>query len=335
MNPEARAQTYRETLDRFDNWIEANREPDGKWREPTSADGYFSIVHYAHEIGRTDWALGALHQVEQRFLDDSGWLIQGPNRAQMMMYVPAWLAWGANELECFELTRTLLDQICSYQCGRSGGVFASDEGKAAGEGVIDFDSTGIATIALARAGRIGPCIRAADFFVELFRAQPDPDEQFYTAWHQPGGLEQGAAETAPTTVLRWPEPSQHLYKVGIVTMALVSAYGATGNREYLEVGTQLHDLAVARTDHLWTNTISHKMCWAATCLHSVTGKPEYMEHACRFADHLVTLQQENGAFHYPDFWPTFPSEDWSGLPNCGCQFALWIARTLARLPAVE
>lgn len=73
------------------------------------------------------------------------------------------------------------------------------------------------------------------------------------------------------------------------------------------------------------------MCWAATCLYSVTGQSGTLEDACRCADHLVSLQQADGTFAYPEIWPTFPPALWERLPNVGAQFALWIARTLALL----
>ncbi|MDP7741714.1 MAG: hypothetical protein QGF67_09755, partial [Lentisphaeria bacterium] len=84
----------------------------------------------------------------------------------------------------------------------------------------------------------------------------------------------------------------------------------------------------------WTNTFSHKMCWAATTLHAVTGEAGYLEHACRFADHIVGLQQPDDAFTYPEIWPSYPPEPWESLANIGPQFALWIVRTLRAVEGV-
>jgi len=330
MNHASRSEAYSAALGRFNAWVEANREPDGRWRGPSEAGGYFSFVAYANEIGRRDWAAAALRCVREDFVNPDGSLQQGPNRAGMLPYVPAWLAWGAHRAEAFELSAGLLDQICAYQCLRSGGFFGSAEARAANNGEIDFDSTTISIIALAQCGRAQAAARAADLLLRMYKEQPALHEGFRTAWCEPDGP-LADDQAGPTSVLRWSEPAQHYYKVGLFTLALCYAYGATGTRQYLDAARQLHDLTVARAADLWTNTISHKMCWAATCLYSTTGEPEYLEHACRFADHLVAVQHQDGPFTYPELWPDFPPDNWELLPNAGAQFALWIARTLSRM----
>ena len=73
------------------------------------------------------------------------------------------------------------------------------------------------------------------------------------------------------------------------------------------------------------------MCWAATVLYAICGEGAYLDHAWRFANHLVSVQQSDWTFHYPELWPKFPPERWDIVPNAGRQFALWIARTLSML----
>jgi len=73
--------------------------------------------------------------------------------------------------------------------------------------------------------------------------------------------------------------------------------------------------------------------WAATTLYRITRKSEYLKHACRFADYLIGLQRDDGAFFYPEFWKSYPPEKGELIPNASGQFALWIARMLGALEA--
>ena len=188
-------------------------------------------------------------------------------------------------------------------------------------------------LAHAAAGRIETCVRGAEFLLNMYRTQPQPDKRFFSGWIVPEGLLTQPDDSARTTVLEWSGPKQHYYKAGLFVVALARAYGATGDGRYLDAAIGLYGDVINRAEDLWTNTISHKMCWAATTLFHITGETDYREHACRFADHLVSVQQGDGAFTYPEFWPTYPPENWEGLPNAGSQFALWIYRALKALEA--
>jgi hypothetical protein len=251
----------------------------------------------------------------------------------MICYVPGWLAWGAFEGESYRMSTSLLDDLQSFQSPGCGGVFPSLKAKEEQRGTIDFDSTTLAGIAFARTGRVSACSRVADFLLRLYDVQPVPEEQLHTAWHEPGGLLKEDPEVPPTASLRWSAPCQHYYKIGLFVLALIHAYGVTGKQEYLKTGASLYGETTKRANDLWSNTLSHKMCWAATTLHSVTAKKHYLEDACRFSDHLVTLQQPDGCFAYPELWEVFPPQSWEVLPNAACQFGLWIGRTLQALIA--
>jgi hypothetical protein len=271
-----------------------------------------------------------MRYVEENFMGPDGTLQQGPNRDGMLPYMPAWLAWGASLTEDFRLASSLLDQILTFR-SPSGGFFGSEYGRKTGKGPIDFDSTTMSTIALAQCGRLGECARSADFLMRLYEEQPEIGTCLCTAWSEPEGLGIVGDEVPPTAILHWSEPSQHYYKIGLFTLALEYAYGATGDARYLDCGVEVYGRTVASAADLFTNTLSHKMCWAATLLHSITRQSKYLEHACRFSDHLVSIQQDDGAFTYPELWPSYPPTPWDLVPNAGGQFGLWIARTLSRL----
>ena len=327
----ARIATYQQTVDRFNQWMVRHLEPAGRWPQASSATAYFSSVAYANYIGRRDVSTSMLRHVQEQYVDEQGRLRQEPERDRMITYVPAWYVPGAFDAEMFDLGTKILDEVLSFQCPRCGGFFAGALEREAGRGLIDLDSTGISIIAAARAGRVEAAVKGADFLLRLCAAQPRQEECFYTVWSEPEGLLTKGEHAPESSVLRWAQPGQYFWKVGLFTATMAHTYGVTGNGAYLDAGVALHRRAVEQSPDLWTNTFSHKMCWSAAMLHHLTGDPSYLDEACRFADHLVTLQQPDGAFHYPELWPAFPPPRWESLPNVGAQFALWIARCLNAL----
>ena len=329
-----RIETYRGSVARFSKWVEDSlSEKGGGWKTRTSAEGYFSLAVYANQIGRSDWTQRILRYVLNRFMSRDGELQQGPKRDRMITYIPAWLAWAAADAEAYELSAGILENISSYQDPRSGGFFAGKKERDNQKGLIEFDGTTMSTIALAGTGRVEQSVRGADYLINMCQVQPEPVKRFFTGWVEPDGLLTQPEETDLKTVLDWAEPRQHYYKAGLLVVALAQVYGATGCRKYLDTAVEIYRTVISRASDLWTNTISHKMCWAATTLFHITRNADYLEHACRFADHLVGVQQPDGAFTYPEAWPSYPPELWELIPNAGAQFALWIFRTLRALEA--
>lgn len=333
---EERIELYRTCLRSFDEYVEKHLDTKSAgWSSPSSADGYFSLIPYANYVGRHDWSLRLLGHVAQCFVSNDIPLQQNDNRDQMISYVPSWLAWGASDAGVFDLSNLWLNYATSFQDHGCGGFFSGVTQRKSQSGPIDFDSTTMTTIALARAGRVQPCVKGGEFILQLCQAQPNPEEQFFTAWSLPVGLLTNSDGEAPTTVLRWADPQQHYYKIGLLVVALAHVYGATDDPKYLQAAVTAYHDTVQRAADLWTNTISHKMCWAATTLFAITRENQYLHHACRFADHLISLQQSDGGFTYPELLPAYPPERWEVIPNIGAQFSLWIARTLKTLEATR
>jgi len=301
---------YRQSLDRFDRWMVANRGKDGLWLESCNADGWFPFAAYMHARGRKDEALFALRHIRSSFVDEDGSLIQGNNRDSIVAYVPSWIAWTAHRVGLYELANLMIKQLMSYQCSNTGGLFASKSPQTKGENRISFDVTAIGAIALAQTGRVESTVRAADYLCDLYDNQSQMDMCFVT---QP-----------PDEQLVWSKKSQYYYKIGMFCLALTQAYGATGNHRYLQVAESLHQQVSNRAEDIWQNTAAHKMAWGAEALYAATGDSIYLDHACRICDHLLSVQQDDGAFHYPELWGSHAAVPMALRANIGCQFALWI-----------
>lgn len=324
MTDEKRLQVYNTCLVRFDQWVDENLADDGCWVQPATCVGYFSIPPYATYMGRFDMASRALRHIHQRYITDDGGVIQSDMRKNMLPYMPAWLLWGAVLGGSLKMVNVLADFIVSYQCPSTGSFFGTNRARDHQKGYVDFDSTAMAVFALACAGRVEPSVRGAEFLVELYEVQSAPERVIYTAWADSGGLVKDDENAAHTLCLS--EPEQHYYKIGLWVMALVRAYSVSGRQRLLDFALAIYRRTVIGAPGLWANTTGHKMAWAASTLYTTTDDPRYLEDACRMADHLATVQQPDGGFHYPEFWPTYPPDPWELQANVGFQFALWIAQ---------
>ncbi len=333
--PASRVTQYSECLNRFNRWIENNLQADGSWAQPCSSGGYFSALAYAQHVGRHDWVEMLLRQLRQRHFDSNGRLVQPePRLKTMAAYVPAWLAWKTFECGAFDLYQKLIAEVVSHQDPSTGACFGDLQTRDAGAGLISFDTTCMAAVSCALTGRKEYAVQAADFLLRLHQSQPDPERSLCLDWDTTRGLALPDASGSDCNELIWDQPRQHYYKIGLYVVGLISAYAVTGREAYLESATCIYALTARFACDLWGNALSHKMAWAATMLHTITGDHAYLEDACQMCDHLVKLQLPEGCFGYPEYWggegrpPT-----WEGYPNIGCQFAWWIARTRDRLLA--
>ena len=268
-----RIEKFTSAIDLHCQWIDRHRNSDGQWKEPSSSAGYFSLVPFANHIGRCDWALAALHLVQERFINGEGLLLQESELDDYIAYVPAWFVWGASKTGNLKFAHQMADFVQSRQCKETGGVFGSMTAGKAGHGAISFDATAMAAVAFARAGRPEASAAVGDFLLRMLEAQPHTDAAFYTDWQQPGGLI--SDEPAANSALQWDQPKQHYYKMGLFVVALLEAYAATADHRYLDAAITGYRMTADRGADLYTNTLSHKMCWAAFRLFALTFDRRY------------------------------------------------------------
>jgi hypothetical protein len=128
------------------------------------------------------------------------------------------------------------------------------------------------------------------------------------------------------------QQTEYLYKIGLLVRAFAFLYCRTGDAAHLSLARAGQQWAVSTSPDVWSNTLGHKLGWSAWTLFTITREKQYLEQACRVVDHLTTLQQPDGAFHYPEFWPPYAQVELESKLNLGCQFATWMAyaRTMLR-----
>jgi len=333
-NPaQTRPSRYDAALSRHAEFLSGHQNPDGSFRgEHVSFGPYMPLPLYGHATGRHELAELTWHSLEARYLRD-GELVQVEARREMMPYTPAWLVMGAALEENVRVRSVMERHLLSFQDRQGGGFFGTVAARAAGRGVIDFDSTAQACGALCLAGNEAAAVKTGRHLRNLVEAQPDPSRRFFAQWDTTRGLiREFDPQKATDHVLVYAEPRQRLYKIGLLARAFALLHAMTGEAAYLELAESHYRRAAATSPDVWTNTLAHKMAWAARTLFGLTGRRSYAEDACRMADHLVSIQQADGGFHYPELWPTYGGAPLEPKLNLSTQFATWIvyARAFAR-----
>jgi hypothetical protein len=329
---EERLKIYSDALRRFAEWFNRFRKSDGSLDAPNlSCPAYMPVPLYAHATGDTDLLHRTLAYIEVRAERDAHFL-RAPGKG-LLPYRMGWIAMGAMLGDHLRLARSLEKQMLPFHHSRTGGFFGTEAAESAGEGEICFDSTANVCAALCVVGNDTAATRAGDFLRRLVEPQLDAGRGLLCGWHSQHGLiAKFDPKAARGYAIDQGRPSQYLYKMGLLVRAFAALYCRTGDAADLDLAKALQQWPVNNAPDVWTNTLGHKLGWSAWTLFTITREELYLEQACRVADHLTTLQQPDGAFHYPEFWPPYAQVEIESKLNLGCQFATWIAyaRTMAR-----
>ena len=327
-----RIRVYSDTLRRFAEWLKGYRKTDGSLDAPDlSCPAYMPVPFYARATGDPDLLHRTLAYIETRARRDPHFLL-APGRG-LLPYRMAWIAMGAMLGDHLRLARFLEQQLLPFQDPSTGGFFGTEADWRAGEGEICFDSTANACAALCFAGNDGAAEKAGGFLRRLVEPQLDTGQRLLCGWHSKHGLiTEFDPKQARVYSLEAGQQAQYLYKLGLLVRAFAFLYCRTGEAADLKLARTFQEWAVTRYPAVWSNTLGHKLSWSAWTLFTITREKQYLEQACRVVDHLTTLQQPDGAFHYPEFWPPYSQVQIEFKINIGCQFATWIAyaRTMLR-----
>jgi hypothetical protein len=269
----------------------------------------------------------SLAYIATRFRDDAETFLH-PANPNLIPYRAAWMILGAHlRGEYLDLSKRLERWMLRFAHRETGALFGTEQARAADVGDLCFDSTCIACSALCASGNIVGADRMGIFLRRLVAAQPEPGRRFLCTWNtQQGGLlTQFDPRQACVHAIEWAQPKQFLYKIGLLVRAFVMLHAQTGDAAYLDLAERLQRSARERSHGVESNTLAHKLAWSGWTLATLTRKAEYARDVCCVADHLTTLQQPDGGFHYPEFWPPYDQVAVELKCNIGLQFATWVA----------
>jgi hypothetical protein len=298
-----RLATYERTLTGFARWLANLQRPDGSLEIGSrTCPAYIPLPVYAHAVGDAPLLMRSLAYIERRCCEDAEAFLH-PANPNLIPYRAAWMILGAHlSGEHLSLSRFLEHWMLRFAHRETSGLFGTEQARAVGVGDLCFDSTTIACSALCASGNVAEAERVGAFLRRLVDAQPEPDRRFLCTWNtQRGGLltEFDAAQ-ARVHAIEWAQPKQYLYKIGLLVRAFAMLHARTGDARHLEIAERFQRTAVERSPEVGSNTLAHKLAWSGWTLAVLTRKPEYAQDVCHVADHLMTLQQPDGGFHYPN-----------------------------------
>jgi len=123
---------------------------------------------------------------------------------------------------------------------------------------------------------------------------------------------------------------QGYFQLGLTIGFLSRLYMATGKKEYLNLAKE-HFEFMDGCEGVYASTLAHKNAWACANLFAATGEGRFLEAAKKVADHLVSVQKEDGRFHAAQHNVKFEDQTLTDNLDTLSQFTTWIAATRAFL----
>ncbi len=286
-------------------WLTAHVDTDGCIGGSRAPGLYFKVPATLALNGRRGTAALVLDWIAGHLLaaDGSLRLPDEVDRSRPVnTYDRGWLAWGAALCERHDLQQALADDLTAYQDRRTGGFWDSAEARASGEGLQGAMTAGMAGLGLLVAGRIEPARGAAQFLLELWDGQADPEAGFdsnrrLTAdWD---GRDAGAppffCERTSRHYVDLSGSAQRPARFGPAMAFLVRLHRLTGDPAHLACARRYADLFLAR-DELYLCVECHKYLWGLAELQQVAPTTEYNDAAEKCAAYLVAAQQADGSW---------------------------------------
>ncbi|SHF00968.1 hypothetical protein [Streptoalloteichus hindustanus] len=138
---------------------------------------------------------------------------------------------------------------------------------------------------------------AGRWLAETLRLQPDLDVGLYLRRDGAGAVVREFPDAeAAFHVVSATEPDQAYFMVGYPMAFLAALHRATGHPGHLEAAWGYLDFALRCTGNLRSCHHSHKIAWGAAALARTTGDQDCATLATDIADHLLSTQDDSGAW---------------------------------------
>ncbi len=213
-------------------------------------------------------------------------------------YPNSWVVIGSHRLGNFDLSRKGMDFLMTFWDAESGGFYSSSLRRDADteQHILYVSFCGLAAI---YTGRIEVARAVGGWMRTVIEAQPDFPRRLYTVYNRAKGL-----IIAPDNELRYVVSSgaashQFFFQPGAAGAFLASLYGATGEREWLELAKDYMRFAETACDYLFRLFGAGKVGWASSLLFTITGEIKYKKMAIRIGDNLITAQSKKGFWKVP------------------------------------
>ncbi|HHY95800.1 MAG TPA: hypothetical protein GX513_12455 [Firmicutes bacterium] len=287
-----------EALARGVRWLLDLQNEDGSVCSEEGLGAYYKVPWAYSAGGYSVEASRLLAWVRANAMAPSGDFVgafpRGPVHEAIYPYANSWLVCGAHRLGCFDISQKGMDFLETLQ-GPSGGFYSSP-----GRLEQDVMCTCMAGMAALYTGRVGRAVRVASFLQRLWDVQTEPERFLFFVWREGFGLvTEFPSQQASSYVVHAGEDWQWYFIPGIAAAFLASCYMATGNRDYLELGSSYLKFAGRCGDYVYRRAQGGKVGWGAALMYSLTGEECYRQVALRVGQYLVESQQADGSWQNP------------------------------------
>ncbi len=264
-----------------------------------------------------EWYTARFHRPNGEFrCDDTPY---APNQVTWrFLYPNAWLMIGATHLERLEISYRVGAFI--EGCQSENGGFPAARDLVDGDVPQDMLSACMCGLVLLYQGKLEKALRAGEFLIDLYEAQPDPDNYIYLNLSPSGRLlTEYPAERTYMCVINKKLPEQPYFAPGAAMAFLSKLFMISGKKDYLAYAERYYRLALSPQSDiplgLFDYPTSGKIGWGAGNLYRATGNKVYRHVAERVGRYLLTTQLEDGR------WPKFRD---NSDTNLAAEFCTWL-----------
>jgi hypothetical protein len=318
---------YDEAIAKAGRWLRAQQRTDGSSGDGLSVWAYYTQPMALRAVGEPKAANRCLSFTKKEFLDAKGTLKVSRDGVEGIAYAPAWAVINSHMWERFEISYPIVDWIAPLQDKETGGFYSTFEEAKKKKGLLEYEATLVAGMALLSTGRVSQAEAVGRFLIKTHQSQPDLENRYYFMWDKKKGLvtDDYDEKLALFYVVDKRKERQGYFLFGLAIALLSRLYMATGNRKYLRLATEYFEYADSCAG-TYSTALAHKLCWANALLFQATGEARFLAGAKRVGDYLIGIQTPDGRYHYREIVPKFEDQNQTANLDIVSQFTTWLAQ---------
>ncbi len=282
-----------------------NPDAHGIYADTDDVGCYYKSIYSLRTAGQDAAAGRMMRHVVDRYMHPNGDVYTneksrssgsyGPVFCQM--YQNGWIARACAAMRLYGLGRKVTDFMISMRDPQTGGFFAHVNPRSE---VIDACATAVAALACLQHQRPDLAVQSADFLLQMYNAQKDPD-RLYTRWD--AASRGGALMTDLTGISKKDykycyvdrKDGKQAYWIWVWPMnVMLAAFEYTGERKYFDGAVKIWEWLASGHPDAFRYTTAGKGGWGSAMLFRHTGDKRYLEKCLSQMEFILSRQQAAG-----------------------------------------